>query len=241
MTVDRVNLYDKYLFMFRPKFYFACSLFFILVGALPCRSQTISDASFEFYNVPDNSFRYASFINANNPTSTPWTFAGNAGVIDANGGGFGTGPAADGEQFAFLQYYSSPGEFFGGGAFSQAITFTLAGTYRLTYQEAGRVFSDPSGGNLPYQVLLDGNAIDNGTLLTSTGEAFTTRTLDFSVLSGGLHTLTFATRGTPSGDNTGFFDGVSIQAVPEPASGGVFMAAGAVFCAYRQYRKKKRA
>jgi len=116
-------------------------------------------------------------------------------------------PAPDGNQYAFLQTATNP------GAFSQTITFTLSGTYRLSYLVAGRADNgEGATGALSYQVLFDSLVI--GSDATTTSQPFTLRSFDF-VASAGSHTLTFEAM-PDSADNTAFFDVVSIQTVPEP-------------------------
>jgi hypothetical protein len=163
--------------------------------------QSVANGSFETPVLSSNSFLY-------DPSGATWTFLNDAGIISAPGAGFFGPPAPDGNQYAFLQSATNP------GAFSQTITFTLSGTYRLSYFVAGRSDNGQgAAGDLSYQVLLDSLVI--GSDSTTTAQPFTLRSFDF-VASSGSHTLTFES--VPNGaDNTAFFDLVAIQPVPEPA------------------------
>lgn len=193
------------------------SLTFVIIGiaaALPAQADNIIvvNGSFETPNIPDNSFQY-------NPTGATWTFAGNSGIIDAPGSGFGTTPPApDGEQFAFLQGTSN---------FSQNITLPSAGLYTLTFFDAGRPrFPNGPGGDQTYQVLLGSTVIAAGA--TTTGQQFIFRTFTFSA-NAGTFSLSFVGltpfTGPLTTDNTAFFDAISIapaltppSAVPEPTT-----------------------
>jgi hypothetical protein len=174
----------------------------IWLGALASSfGQSVANDSFETPVLSSNSFLY-------DPSGATWTFLNNAGIISAPGAGF-FGPAApDGNQYALLQSAANP------GAFSQSITFSLPGTYQLSYLVAGRADNGQgAAGDLAYEILLDSTVIANDA--TTTGQPFTVRSLDF-VASAGTYTLTFESL-SDGGDNTAFFDVVTIQPVPEPA------------------------
>src|SRR2546430_69783 len=105
--------------------------------------QIVANGSFETPALSSNSFLY-------DPSGATWTFLNNAGIINAPGAGFFGPPAPDGNQYAFLQTATNP------GTFSQTITFTLSGTYRLSYLVAGRADNgEGATGDLSYQVLFD--------------------------------------------------------------------------------------
>src|SRR2546430_9975762 len=71
-------------------------------------------------------------------------------------------PAPDGNQYAFLQTATNP------GAFSQTITFTLSGPYRLSYLVAGRPDNgEGPTGALSYQWLFDSFVIGRDPTPTS--------------------------------------------------------------------------
>ena len=194
----------------------------MLCAISAARAQIVANGSFETPVLSSNSFQY-------DPSGATWTFSGNSGIINAPGGGFSGPPAPDGSQYGFLQTNGVT------DAFSQQISLTLAGTYQLTYLVAGR--SDPGagfGGNLPYQILLDGTVIASDA--TTSGQPFTSRIFDF-VGTAGAHTLTFAENAAAGADNTAFFDSVAIRQVPEPASVAL-LSAGAIILAARRGSKR---
>ena len=186
--------------------------------------QTVEDPSFETPVISANSFTY-------DPVGSPWSFTANSGIINAPGAGFSGPSAPDGSQYAFLQ------SGFGGqspGAFSQTISFTLAGTYQLTYFIAGRPPNNlGSFGNFPYDVRRDYSVI--GTDTTTTSEPFTEVNFTF-MATAGPHTLTFETTQV-NADNAAFIDAVAIRAVPEPTS-LVLLALSGVGCMAAQLRRR---
>ena len=207
---------------------FFASLIIPLLVARVVSGQSVPDPSFETPAIAFNSFVY-------NPAGAPWIFSGTSGIINAPGSGFNGPTAPDGNQYAFLQTGV------GGhapGAFSQTITFTLAGTYQLTYSVAGR---PPDGfgafGDVTYDVRLDSTII--GTDSTKSSQPFTAHLFTF-VTSAGDHTLTF--EASPNNaDNTAFIDGVSIVAVPEPTSIALLAMTGAGLAAARRFRNNRAA
>lgn len=187
-------------------------------------AQSVPDASFETPAIASDSFTY-------DPLGAPWSFSGHAGIINAPGSGFNGPTAPDGSQYAFLQ------SGFSGqtpGVFSQTISFSLAGTFQLTYLVAGRP-PDGSGsfGDLPYDVRLDSTVI--GTDSTTSSEPFTQLSFTFTA-SAGDHTLAFETNQI-SADNTAFIDSVSIRAVPEPNSFVLFAMSGTGLAAVFRFRR----
>jgi hypothetical protein len=183
--------------------------------------QSVANSSFETPLLSSDSFLY-------DPSGATWTFLNNAGIISAPGAGF-FGPAApDGNQYAFLQSAGNP------GAFSQSITFSLPGTYRLSYLVAGRSDNgEGAAGDLAYQVLLDSTVIANDA--TTTGQPFTIRSFDF-VASSGSHIMTFEAASNGA-DNTAFFDLIGIQAVPEPAVGVLLLGSLSGFLFVRAVKR----
>ncbi|HJT45873.1 MAG TPA: PEP-CTERM sorting domain-containing protein [Chthoniobacterales bacterium] len=186
-------------------------------------AQTVDNGSFETPAQPSDSFAY-------DPSGAGWTFTNFAGIINAPGGGFFGQNAPDGNQYAFLQSSTAP------GSIAKSITFSLSGTYQLPYLIAGR--RDNGGGalgNLTYDIVLDSNLI--GSDSTTSGQAFTARSFEFSVGSG-VHTLTFeALPSKSNGDDTGFIDLVAIQPVPEPDTTALLMIALAVIGLRRRWKR----
>jgi hypothetical protein len=185
--------------------------------------QSVVNGSFETPVLNSDSFSY-------DPGGATWTFLNDSGIINAPGAGFFGPPAPDGNQYAFLQSANNP------GAFSESITFSLSGTYQLSYLVAGR--SDNGGGaagDLAYEVLFDSTVIGNDS--TTTGQPFTLRSFDF-VASSGTHTLTFES--VPNGaDNTAFFDLIAIQSVPEPAVSAFLLSSLSGFLFVRAVRRRR--
>ncbi len=166
--------------------------------------QTVVNGSFETPALSSSSFSYG-------PAGATWIFDGSAGIINAPGGGFFGPDAPDGNQYAFFQTGETP------GSIAQSITFSLAGTYQLSYLIAGRPSNGGgAGGNVSYNVLLDSTVIVSDA--TTTAQPFTARSFNFTIGSGS-HTLMFDVQSNANqGDNTAFVDSVAIQAVvPEPA------------------------
>ena len=165
-------------------------------------AQTVSNGSFETPVLPLNSFLY-------DPSGASWNFTANSGIINAPGGGFLGPTAVDGDQYAFLQSATAA------GAFSETINFSLSGTYLLSYMVAGRSDNGLGAtGNLSYQIRLDSTVI--ATDATTTAQLFTAEVFQFTTTAGN-HVLTFEVAPDSIGDNTAFFDRVSIQ-VPEPTT-----------------------
>ena len=207
----------------------AVAVVMLIVGCvlspIVAMGQTIQDPSFETPVIPSNNFTY-------DPVGAPWSFAANSGIINAPGAGFNGPNAPDGSQYAFLQSGSgghSP------GAFSQTISFTLDGTYQLTYLVAGRPPNNLGAfGNLPYDLRLDSSVIGSDT--TTSSEPFTEVNFIF-MATAGQHTLTFETTQINE-DNTAFIDAVAIRAVPEPTSLVLLALSGAGCMAARLRRRR---
>ncbi len=200
-----------------------------LVATLWCLAESaqgfVTDGSFETPSIAANTFAY-------NPGGSPWTFTGNSGLINTPSA-FASPPAPAGMQVAFLQTDgNNPGNF---GQFSQTVNLPITGNYTLSYLDAGRNIPPSFLGNVKYEIWLGASLIS--TNATTSGQPFTPQTVPFSATAG-LHSLLFRIDPLqPVGDNTAFFDRVSIG-VPEPASAalaffGMAVAAGG---AYRRCR-----
>ena len=104
-------------------------------------TPSIGDPDFDQVVVGAGNFQY-------DPTGSPWTFAGKAG-ISGNGSGFTAGNpnAPDGAQVAFIQTT---------GSFSQSVANWTAGSYTVSFETAQR-----GNYNLPqkqnFAVLIDGS------------------------------------------------------------------------------------
>ncbi len=138
------------------------------------------------------------------PASSPWSFAGQAGV-SGNGSGFTSGnpSAPQGAQVAFLQ---------NAGSFSQQVTLS-AGTYVVTFSAAQRATYQSS--SQTFNVLIDGVAVAK---FTPTGTAYTTYTTGVFAVAAGIHTVAFTGLNPNAGDNTAFIDQAAVNAAPAPPS-----------------------
>src|SRR5262249_23343243 len=136
------------------------------------------------------------------PTASPWTWVGQAGV-SGNGSGFTSGnPSAPaGNQVAFLQ---------NAGSFSQAVTLT-AGSYVVTFSAAQRATYQSS--SQTFQVRVDGVSQGSFTPAGTTYAAFTTGVF---TIAAGVHTISFVGQNPNGADNTAFIDQVALTAPPPP-------------------------
>jgi parallel beta-helix repeat protein len=166
----------------------------VTLAAVP---PTVADAGFESPNVGSNNFNAFRY----DPTGTPWTFTGGAG-ISGNGSGFtASNPSApEGTQVAFLQ---------GTGSFSQQVGGWAAGTYQISFSAAQR--ANVQASRQDFRVLVDGNVV--GTF-TPSGTSYQTYTTAPFTVTAGSHTVTFQGLDSAGGDNTAFIDAVSVAASP---------------------------
>ncbi len=134
-----------------------------------------------------------------NPTNSPWTFSGDAGVA-GNGSSFTleNPNASQGDQVAFIQM---------AGSVSQS--FTMApGTYDVNLLAAQCAIGSSQQ---TIQVFVDGQLISS---ITPTSTNYTYYTSgSFVIGTAGNHTLTFQGLDPFGGDNTAFIDQVSVQNV----------------------------
>jgi hypothetical protein len=208
-------------------------IFALLAGPLfalttNAQDNIITDAGFDLGGPLDSgTFQYGSTSNDGTPTGTfsggAWIFSTNAGLIHSESTAFSP-PAASapsGVQFALLQsgatYYDA-----GFNSYSVATTigsdstyaFTAATSYNLSFYQASR---GGGGGALDYSVVLsNGQTLFNRT--SATGEGWTQYSQAFTVGTSGNYSLAFTT--SALGDNTAFFDSISVStsAVPEPST-----------------------
>src|SRR5262249_36313878 len=132
------------------------------------------------------------------PTGTPWTYSGGAGVT-GNGSGFtgGNPNAPEGTQVAFLQQT---------GSFSQQVGGLAAGTDQISFMAAQRANYQAS--RQDFQVLVDGT---NLAKFTPSGTSYALYTTSAFTLSAGTHTISFVGLDTAGGDNTVFLDSVALN------------------------------
>ena len=122
----------------------------------PCHAASPTGAS--------SRCRWGPASSGTDPTGSPWTFTGRAGIA-ANGSGFTAGnpPAPEGTQVAFLQKT---------GSFSQAVAGWAAGSYRLTFYAAQRGNTGTS--RQDFRVLVDGVVVGTFTPSGTSYQVLTT-------------------------------------------------------------------
>ena len=153
-------------------------------------SPQIRDPDFEQVVVGTGHFEY-------DPTGSPWTFSGTAGISGNSSGFTGSNPPApQGSQVAFIQ---------SDGSFSQTVSNWVAGTYILTFEAAQRGSNQASEQN--FSVLIDGTVVGTFTPSSSSYQSYST--LVFTVTAG-AHTITFQGLDSAGGDNTAMIDDVQI-------------------------------
>ena len=138
------------------------------------------------------------------PTGSPWTFAGSAGVAGNNGPvTSGNPPAPQGTQVAWQQ---------NGGTISQSVRFA-AGSYTVSFYAAQR-------GNYPsnstIRVQIDGQTVGS---ITPTGTSYAAYSTGSFTVTAGSHTVRFV--GVGVGGSTVLFDKVGIAAAPATATGPI--------------------
>jgi subtilase family serine protease len=162
------------------------------IAVAPASTPSIGDPGFEQVVVGAGNFQY-------DPTGSPWTFSGGAG-ISGNNSGFTSGnpPAPQGVQVAFLQ---------GTGLFTQSVAGWAAGSYVLTFDAAQRENYQASQEN--FNVLIDGSVVGTFTPSGTSYQSYSTTA--FTVVTAGAHTITFQGLDSAGGDNTAFLDAVTIS------------------------------
>jgi uncharacterized repeat protein (TIGR01451 family) len=166
-------------------------------GSPPPPPPQLQDPGFETPAVGSGSSAYQY-----DPTASPWTWVGQAGV-SGNGSGFTSGNpnAPQGSQVAFLQNK---------GSFSQSVSPT-AGSYVVTFSAAQRATYQSS--SQAFQVQIDGVVM--GTF-TPSSAAYANFTTTVFTLAAGVHTVGFIGLNPNGGDNTAFIDQVALTAPPPP-------------------------
>jgi hypothetical protein len=148
------------------------------------------DGGFEQVQVGVSNYKY-------NPSGSPWTFLGSAGIT-ANYSGLSAGSqgAPEGTQVAFLQKT---------GSFSQSVSNWAAGSYVLTFNAAQRSYGTS---RQDFQVLIDGVVVGSFTPSDSAYQSFSTAVFN---VTAGSHTITFRGLNSAGGDNTVLIDQVALQ------------------------------
>ncbi|MFZ5526786.1 MAG: PEP-CTERM sorting domain-containing protein [Pseudomonadota bacterium] len=202
----------------------ALALPFALLTGLSAQASTnlLQNGSFEASSTAssqDGSYCYNNFpSNVECGTAVPsWT--GTFVLIAADSGPWGTpqnlgnNALIDGHVVAGIQ---------GNSSLSQSVSLS-AGSYTLSWVDTNRNGYD----NQFYDVLL--GSVTLGSFSTTVGDAWTTRSLTFTVGTSGLQTLTFAGLERGGIDGTSFIDNVQLtSAVPEPSDLALVLAGLAV-------------
>jgi len=195
-------------------------LMLISLAALPVFGASLTvNGGFESPLAPAGCFTF------NNPPfplcgSVPgWTgsFAIDSDTSGGTIGGPPQTPIPEGIQWAMV---------FNSDGFSQTVNVTQAGSYTLTWSDAGRGLN-PFGnsGNQSYNVAVGGNVL--GFFTTTTGSPWVNRSITFSAGPGNL-ALDFNLTG--GGGAAAYFDNVQLNlnvpaTTPEPSTLGLVIAA----------------
>ncbi len=150
-----------------------------------------ADPGFEIPILGSGAYQY-------DPTGSPWTFSGDAGVAGSNSA-FTTGnpSAPQGSQVAFIQIT---------GSASQSVTLAT-GTYSISLEAAQRAIGSS---NQTIEILVDDALVGTFTPSGTSYSAFTTGTF---FEPAGAHTIEILGLDPHGGDNTALVDEVSFVAV----------------------------
>jgi hypothetical protein len=152
----------------------------------------VSDPGFTMSSVGSgpNAYQY-------DPTGTPWSYSGPAGLAGNNSGFTSANPnAPSGSQVAFLQ---------GTGSISQTVSLN-AGTYSICLEAAQR--ANFNQGGQEFEVLVDNVVV--ATIAPVSGSYALYSTGDFTVAAGS-HAIVLVGLNPFGGDNTALIDQVNIQ------------------------------
>lgn len=147
-------------------------------------------------------------------SSQPWTFAGYSGIANDLGSpcsSYAVSNPSYAGQYAYIQLAGG-----NNGSTSQTVTFPSAGTYSLSFLAAGRVSCSGSGGNLNYIIKVapsaGGSSALSVTNATTSGQAFTNVTYQFTIPAPGNYIISFTSLSgfEPYSDNTAIIDNVSL-------------------------------
>lgn len=189
-------------------------------------ADPVKDGSFEVQGAGQTGSCYFAIYGT--PCATgAWSGTGETSGILRNGVAGFLGNSPDGNYFGFVQSYYGQS-----GGLIQTLNLN-AGSYRLSWLDAGR--ADGDLGNQTYTVSMDGNLIATDSVIT--GQAFSGKSQTFSVSDSGSHVLAY-TALVSAGDNTAFIDGVSVVAVPEPATWAMMLLGFGMVGVGLRYRRK---
>ncbi len=157
----------------------------------------IADPGFEQVVVGTGNYDY-------DPTGSPWTFSGTAG-ISGNGSSFTSGnpPAPEGLQVALLT---------GTGSFSQTFTAWSPGSYVLSL-DAAQSATSPAP-NQSFNVLIDGSVVVTFAPSGTSYQSYATAAFTLTV---GAHTLAFQGLNSDAEPDTALLDQVALTQVSTSA------------------------
>ncbi len=159
---------------------------------------TVVDSGFETVALNNGNYLY-------DPTGSPWSFTGQAGIT-ANNSAFSSAnpPAPQGSQAAFLQ---------NNGLISQSIANWAAGSYAITFNATQRANYGTSLQD--FQVLVDGTVVAT---FKPTGTTYLTYSTAAFTVAAGTHSISFKGLNSAGGDNTAFIDAVAISSASPPTA-----------------------
>ena len=188
-------------------------------------TNLLANGGFEDPNIGLGNYTYPGAVLGD------WTYGGSA-LVNAQGSSAWYGGAApagqEGLQFAALQGTSS---------LSQDFTAD-SDTAVLSWLAGGRPFFGGYNGDQSYEVTLNGVSLN--TYSTTSGQAFTGRSLTLTGLTAG-DSYTLAFHGLVAADETAFIDKVNLAGgVPEPATWAMMLAGfGLIGATLRDGRRRQ--
>jgi len=212
---------------------------FGLIVATPVailNAQSLTDPGFETYAVNSGGFV--------KPTTGPWVFANDAGVVRPFAPNSSTGPGNTwSATFAPIEGQQYASTYAGGDSIQQLVSFGAAGQYTVSAYAAapsGSVTIPPVGtstlqdGQFNFTL---GNAAIGTPYTLAPGTDWSLFTADFTVPAPGNYQI-----GIRNNTTSPYFinyDAFEIQPVPEPALWQLMLAVGAALVAWQAFRKIK--
>jgi hypothetical protein len=197
-----------------------------VVGALAGLSGAgVARAATSVFDGYESPAATGAYFAQNNTTFTDSEGRFYSGYTGIGTNSFGGAPRS-GNQFLFIENFQD---------FEASVAQTYAldpGIYTLSYYEGGR---EAPFGALSYNLVVDG--VVRGSFITDSagGAPSVLRTIpSFEVGPSGMTTITFQGTEPNDDDNMGFFDDLTITAVPEPAGLALVVLGGGLLLARRR-------
>jgi len=197
-------------------------------------AQSLTDPGFETYAVNSGGFV--------KPTTGPWLFGQDAGVVEPPAPNSSTGPLNTwSATFAAIEGQQYASTYAGADTIRQSVLFGAAGQYRVSAYAAapsGSVTIPPTGtstlGDGEFTFTL-GNAAIGTPHTIAPGTDWSLFTADFTIPTPGNYQVGIRNNTTaPYFIN---YDAFEIQPVPEPAVWQVLFAVGTALVAWQAFRK----